>query len=51
MKHETKELTPFERLKDLTRRLVAVPKAEIEERAKAYKRRRKRLKTTTEHAR
>lgn len=35
-------LTPLERLKDLTRRLVAVPKAEIDKEAKAYKRRKLR---------
>jgi len=38
-----KELTPMERLADLTKRVVAVPKAEVEKRGKAWaKTRRKR---------
>jgi hypothetical protein len=31
----------FERFKEFTRRLVAVPKAEIDKQARAYRRRRK----------
>lgn len=34
-------LTPLDRLRDLTRRLVAVPKAEIDKRARAYRKRKK----------
>jgi|GraSoiStandDraft_25_1057303.scaffolds.fasta_scaffold1304833_1 hypothetical protein len=32
----------FERFKNVTRRLLAVPKAEIEKQARAYRRRRQR---------
>ena len=31
------ERTPFEKFADLTRRVLSVPKAEIEERERAYK--------------
>ena len=32
--------TPFERLTEFTRRIIAVPRSEIEKRARAYKRKR-----------
>jgi hypothetical protein len=35
-----KEPTPFERFKEFTRRLVAVPKAEIDRQARVYRKRR-----------
>lgn len=34
--------TPFERLTDFARRIVAVPKAEVDKRAKEYARTRKK---------
>ncbi len=34
------ERTPFEKFSDLTRRVLSVPKSEIEERERAYKDRR-----------
>lgn len=34
--------TPFERLTDFARRIVAVPKAEVDRRAAEYRKRRKR---------
>lgn len=36
-----REPTPFEQFKEFTRRLVAVPKAEIDKQARAYKRKRR----------
>jgi hypothetical protein len=44
----TRPLTPLDRLKDLTRRLVAVPKAEIDARAKLYRRSRQKRKRAVE---
>lgn len=35
-----RELTPMEKLADLTRRIVAVPKEEVDKRARAYERQR-----------
>jgi hypothetical protein len=39
----TDDRTPFERMVDLTRRIVRVPKEEIERRDRAQKRKRKRI--------
>jgi hypothetical protein len=36
--------TPFERFEDFTRRIMAVPKKEIDEKAKEYERKKKRKK-------
>ena len=41
---DTLTTTPFERFKELTRRIVAVPKAEIAEKERAYQKKRKRAK-------
>ncbi len=40
MKKSKKGTTPFERLTEFTRRIVAVPRSEIEKGARAYKRKR-----------
>ncbi len=37
-------LTPFQRFTDFARRLIAVPKAEIDEKAREYERRKKERK-------
>lgn len=34
--------TPFERLTDFARRIIAVPKSELDKRTRAYERKRKR---------
>lgn len=39
-----RELTPLERLADLTRRIAAVPRAEIDVKERAWKRRRSKVK-------
>jgi len=38
------EPTPFERFRDFTRRIIAVPKAEIEKKAQEYRKRRVKRK-------
>ncbi len=38
------ETTPFEKLSELTRRVLSVPKKEIDEREREYKEHRKALK-------
>lgn len=42
MKRAEKPATPFERLADFTRRIVAVPKAEVDKRMRALERQKKR---------
>lgn len=42
MGNATREPTPFERFTDFTRRIIAVPKAEVNKQAKKYRRRRQR---------
>lgn len=43
------EQTPFERLAEFARRIVAVPKSEFEKRAREYRRRRNRDKPRKMH--
>jgi hypothetical protein len=41
--HDAKpELSPFERFREFARRIIAVPKAEIDKQEKAYQRERKK---------
>jgi len=40
----TREPTPFQRLTEFARRVIAVPKAEVDEQAKKDRRRRERKK-------
>ena len=42
MTPKPKPKTPLERMTDLTRRLIAVPKAEVERAHKAHKRKRRK---------
>jgi len=44
MQQTRREPTPFERFTDFTRRIIAVPKAEMEKKAKEYKKRRSKRK-------
>lgn len=49
MGEPTRDLTPFERFTDFTRRIIAVPKAEVEKQRRAYRQRqrnKKRRRTT-----
>jgi hypothetical protein len=41
---KTDSRTPFERFEDFTRRLMAVPKKEIDQKQKEYERKKKRKK-------
>ena len=42
--HPVKEPTPFEHFREFTRKLVAVPKAEIEKEARRWRKRRREQK-------
>jgi len=44
MKTTTEPATPFEKFKELTQRLVAVPKKEIDEKQKEYEQQKKQRK-------
>jgi hypothetical protein len=44
--HATAPLTPFQRFTEFAKRVIAVPKAEIDEQAKLYRRHRKKRKKT-----
>jgi hypothetical protein len=43
-KPEKPDLSPFERLREFARRIVAVPKAEIDQQELGYQRKRKKRK-------
>jgi hypothetical protein len=49
MNDTPKEPTPFERFWDFARRIVAVPKAEIDEQEAKYQRQRKERKVSQPH--
>jgi hypothetical protein len=44
MPNDPPTLTPFQRLTEFARRVIAVPKAEVDEQAKKYRKRRARRK-------
>lgn len=44
---DTESATPFEKFKRLTERVMAVPKKEIDEKQKEYKRTKKKRKSNT----
>jgi len=49
IKDDARPPTPFERFTDLARRIVTVPKAEIDKRAKVYARTRKKKRGKASH--
>jgi len=44
MQQTRREPTPFERFTDFTRRIIAVPKAEVEKQKRSYRKRRQSKK-------